>query len=141
VVSDVFGKTGMGIVEALIDGVTDSRELSELARGSLVRKKDLLHRALYGKVTEHHRFMLGMILENIAYIDEQIAVFEARMAGYVKDMQQEMELLQTTPGVSTHVATGILAETGSDMSVFPTAGHLASWADICPGNYESAGRK
>lgn len=141
VVSDVFGKTGMAIVEALIAGVTDPMELSELARGSLVRKKDQLQRALYGKVTNHHRFMLRMIAKNIAYIDEQIASFEARMAYYVKDMQTEMELLQTIPGVSTHVATGILAETGADMSVFPTAGHLASWAGICPGNNESAGRK
>lgn len=82
-----------------------------------------------------------MIVKNISYIDEQIAVFEVRMAGYVKDMQHEMELLQTIPGVSTHVATVIFAETGADMSVFPTARHLASWAGICPGNNESAGRK
>jgi len=141
VVSDVFGKTGLGIVEALIAGVTDPKELSELARGSLIRKKDMLQKALYGRITDHHRFMLLMIVKNITYIDNQIAQFDDRIKSYVNDMRQEMELLQTIPGVSIQVATGILAETGADMSVFPSAGHLASWAGVCPGNNESAGKK
>ncbi len=141
VVSDVFGKTGVAIIEALIAGVTDPSALSELAKGSLVQKKEQLKKALNGKITAHHCFMLQMIISTIHHINQQIALLEARMGTYIQAMQQDMELLQTIPGVSNQIAVGILAEIGNDMSVFPSHAHLSSWAGVCPGNNESAGKK
>lgn len=141
VVSDVFGKTGQTIIDALMKGVTNPDHLCELAKGSLIRKKDQLKKALNGKITVHHRFMLQLIVSTITHINQQIALVEAQMGQYVEAMKQDMELLQTIPGVSTQIATGILAEIGNDMSVFPSHAHLSSWAGVCPGNNESAGKK
>ena len=141
VTSDVFGKTGQAIIEAIIAGQTDPGQLADLAKGSLIGKKDKLRKALNGKITQHHRFMLLIIVSTINHINNQIAQLEAQMANYVDDMKQDAELLQTIPGVSTQVATGILAEIGNDMSVFPSHAHLSSWAGVCPGNNESASKK
>ncbi len=141
VISDVFGKTGSLIVNALMEGVSDPSALAELTKGSLVQKKEKLKKALNGRVTQHHRFMLRFIAQTIQHINQQIAQLEARMASYIADMKQDAELLQTIPGVSEQIATGILAEIGNDMGVFPTHAHLASWAGVCPGNNESAGKK
>lgn len=141
VVSDVFGKTGKAIIEALIAGLTDPAELSELAKGSLVRKKEQLKKALNGKITVHHRFMLSFIVNTIHHINQQLALLEARMGTYLQTMKEDMVLLQTIPGVSEQIATGILAEIGNDMSVFPSHAHLSSWTGVCPGNNESAGKK
>lgn len=141
VVSDVFGKTGEAIIEALIAGITDPCLLSSLAKGSLTGKKDIFKKALNGKLTDHHRFMLRLIVQTINHINQQIALLEAQMANYVAKMKHDSELLQTIPGVSEQIATGILAEIGNDMSVFPSAAHLSSWAGVCPGSNESAGKK
>jgi transposase len=141
VISDLFGKTGTDIVEALISGVSDPDQLADLAKGSLVRKKDQLKKALNGKITHHHCFMLRLIVNTIHYINQQIALLEAQMGTYIQTMKQEVELLETIPGVSTQIAIGILAEVGNDMSVFPSHAHLSSWAGVCPGNNESAGKK
>ena len=141
VISDVFGKTGSLIVNALMEGVSDPSALAELAKGSLVQKKEKLKKALNGRVIEHHRFMLCFIAQTIQQINQQIALLEARMASYIADMKQDAELLQTIPGVSEQIATAILAGIGNDMGVFPTHAHLASWAGVCPGNNESAGKK
>lgn len=141
VVSDVFGKSGLAMVKAMISGQTDPVKLSELAKGSLVKKKELLRKALNGKVTNHHKFMLDMILQNIDYINKQIAHLEARMETYLSKMTQDVTLLKTIPGVSNQIATGIIAEIGTDMDHFPSHKHLASWAGVCPGNNESAGKK
>jgi transposase len=141
VVSDVFGKTGLSIVLALAAGVTDPVQLSDLARGSLVRKKEQLRKALYGRVTDHHRFMLNLILQTIRHIDTQIEILELQMKKYLDEMKQQVELLESIPGVSRQIATGIIAEIGVDMEKFPTHKHLASWAGVCPGNNESAGKK
>jgi transposase len=141
VVSNVFGKSGMAMIEALIGGEANADILAELAKGSLVKKKEQLRKALNGRVTDHHRFMLHMILQNINRINDQIAQLEARMNGYLKEMEQEVRLLKTIPGVSDQIATGIIAEIGTDMDNFHSHKHLASWAGICPGNNESAGKK
>ncbi len=141
VVSDVFGKSGSAMVNALIAGQINPDILAELAKGSLVKKKELLRKALHGRVTDHHRFMLNMIRENINNINNQIAQIEARMNTYLKHMEHQVRLLKTIPGVSDGVATGIIAEIGLDMNHFPSHRNIASWAGVCPGNNESAGKK
>ena len=140
VVSDVFGVSGLRIVEAIIQGETEPTTLANLAKGSLRKKQDLLIKALHGRVTDHHRFMLQMVLESINYINHQIAQLEAQMDKYTLKYKEQMQVLQTIPGVSSQIATGIIAEIGVDMSQFPNHSHLASWVGICPGNNESAGK-
>ena len=141
VVSDVFGKTGMDILRHLAKGITDHHKLSELARGSLVRKKDKLKEALYGRFSEHHEFMLNLILQTIDQINETIDKVERQIDKYLDKLSQEAALLQTIPGVSRQVCAGILSEIGNEMENFISNKHLASWAGICPGNNESAGKK
>ena len=141
VVSDVFGVSGLAMIKAMAKGQTDPVYLASLAKGSLVRKTDLLIKALKGKVTNHHQFMLNLELESIQHINNQIAQLEAQMDKYKMQYKQHIELLQTIPGVSAKIATGIIAEIGTDMSQFPTHAHLASWAGVCPGNNQSAGKK
>ncbi len=140
VLSDVFGVSGLSMIQAISSGQTDPEVLCELAKGSLRNKKDQLRKALTGRVTDHHRFMLKLILESISHINDQIAQIEAQMDKYLDLMKTEVDLLKTIPGVSTQIAAGILAEIGDDMTHFPSHGHLASWAGICPGNNESAGK-
>lgn len=141
VVSDVFSKTGQAIIEHLIKGITDPVALSNLAKGSLVRKKTELQKALQGRFTEHHRFMAQLILDTINSINEFISRIETQMAKCSASIQHHINLLQTIPGVSYQSAIGIISEIGTNMAVFPSSKHLASWAGICPGNYESAGKK
>ena len=141
VVSDVFGKTGMAIIEKLSEGESNPVTLSHLAKGSLVRKKELLQQALHGRFTEHHQFMLQLLLKTIVHIDKTIQTLEQRMDSYLVQMKNEVTLLQTIPGVSKQIATGILSEIGTDMSQFTSFKHLASWSGVCPGNHESAGKK
>lgn len=141
VISDVFGVSGLAMVKALASGETDPKQLSELAKGSLCKKKDILQKALNGKITDHHRFMLNLILDSISNINNQIARIEAQIDRYLLSMSKEVELLKSIPGVSNQVAAGVIAEIGTDMSHFPTHRHLASWAGVCPGNNESAGKK
>lgn len=141
VMSDVFSKTGQAIIEQLARGVTDPILLSHLAKGSLVRKKESLQKALHGKVGKHHQFMLQMVLDSIASINTFIERVEKKMEDYLSALQQELSLLQTIPGISRQSAIGIIAEIGVEMENFISAKHLASWAGVCPGNNESAGKK
>lgn len=141
VVSDVFGVSGKAMIQAIAAGKTQPEYLAKLAKGSLVKKHEKLAKALNGKVTNHHRFMLNIILESIQHINNQIAQIEAQMDHYKMEYKQQIQLLQTIPGVSSRIATGIIAEIGTDMSQFPSHSHLASWAGVCPGNNESAGKK
>jgi len=141
VVSDVFGVSGMAMIEIMPQGQTDPLILAAFAKGSLVKKKDLLIKALTGKLTDHHRFMLQFVLQSIKHINNQIAQLEARMDQYALCYKEQIQWLQSIPGVSAQVATGIIAEIGVDMDAFPSHANLASWAGICPGNNESAGKK
>lgn len=141
VVSDVFSKTGMAIIEKLLEGVTDPIVLANQAKGSLVNKKEELQLALYGRFTEHHRYMIRFILDTIESHNQSIAKLEVELQQAMNPFQTELNLLQTIPGISQMSAIGILAEIGPEMGKFRSDKHLASWAGVCPGNNQSAGKK
>lgn len=141
VVSDTFGVSATKIIDALLAGITDVEELVNLCHGRLNGKKLQLKEALNGRLSEHHKFMLSLIKENICKIEDTIAKVEQQIDKQTAVYQTEIELLQTIPGVGKNTAVGIIAEIGIDMNVFPNEQHLASWAGMCPGNNESAGKK
>ncbi len=141
VVSDVFGVTGWGIICALINGETRPQELIKLAKGSLKKKAIELAESLECRLTDHHRFLLGFHKLQLEQIQHNIDLLDRQLDKHLQAHTTEVELLETIPGVSHETVKGIVAEIGFDMSVFPTAQHLASWAGICPGNNESAGKK
>jgi len=141
VVSDVFGATGWAIICALIEGVTDVDTLADLAKGTLRNKKKELMLALDGHLSAHHFFMLKMSKSIIVSIDEHIIDIDLQMGKYTEQIAEQFRLVQTIPGVSEQTALAIIAEIGTEMEVFPTQHHLASWAGVCPGSNESAGKK
>lgn len=140
VASDVLGKSGRAMIEALSAGATDPKALAALARGRLQDKQKELERALRGVVGAHQRMVLAAQLRHISYLDEEIGRLSAEIDERQRPFAEVMERLQTIPGVGQRTAEVILAEVGTDMSRFPTAGHLASWAGVCPGQNESAGK-
>ncbi|MFJ5034423.1 IS110 family transposase [Streptomyces sp. NPDC088560] len=138
VVSDFLGVSGRRMLKALICGEHDPRVLAELAPPSLRTRREVLIEALTGYFTDHHAFLTQTMLDRI---DEATAMeqrLNARIEEHIRPFQRQVELLATIPGVSAHTAEVILAEIGADISRFPSANHLASWAGVCPGNYESA---
>ena len=141
VATDIMGASGRAMIEALLKGTTDAETLAELAKGRLRKKRAELERALTGRVREHHRLLLAMHLEHIDFLDESIARVSAAIAEQLRPFEEELERLDTIPGVGRQTAEVIAAEVGLDMSHFPDAGHLASWAGMCPGNAESAGKR
>ena len=140
-ISDILGVSGRAILRAMIDGESDPNALAQLARGSLREKKTRLIDGLTGMVTPHHRFMLQMHLKMVENIEAQLAEIDARIGGALEPFRHAVDLLKTIPGVGNLVAQVILAEMGADMSRFPTAGHLVSWAGLCPRSDESAGKR
>lgn len=141
VVSDVFGVSAMQMIRSIAQGQTDPLLLSCMSKGSLVKKHNDLLKALKGKITKHHQFMLTLILQSIDFINLQIAQIEAQMDQYKKMLEEQVKLLESIPGVSSQVALGILSEIGTDMEQFPSHQNICSWAGVCPGNNESAGKK
>jgi transposase len=141
VASDVLGASGRAMIQAIIAGEEDPSRLAELARRRLRGKIPALRQALYGRVTEHHRFLLRALLDQIGALEDLIARFDARIAQAMAPFAAAGERLRGIPGVGPQVAEVIVAEIGTDMAQFPTAGHLASWAGLCPGNDESAGKR
>jgi len=143
VASDIFGASGTAMMKALIDKTeeADPEELAQLAKGKLREKIPELTKALNGKMDLHHAMMLQMVLEHLAFLNEQLAEIDRLLAEKCKPYQQEIELLDTIPGVDKVSAQAIFAEVGPDMSVFKTQERLASWAGLSPGNNESAGKK
>jgi transposase len=140
VATDVFGASGMAMLEALAENKAPPAEMAELAKGRLRTKRELLAKALQGRPTEHHRFLLRLQLRRLAELERDLGELEARIAQAMVPYRQQQELLMQIPGVEAVAAAGILAEIGSDMSVFGNASRLAAWAGVCPGNHESAGR-
>jgi len=142
VVSKIDGVSSMNMIRALLKKDKLSREdIADMARGKLKSKVDQLVEALNGKVTDHHRFLLRLHLNNIAFLAEQIQEIDEQIQKCMIPFRKEETLIQTIPGISKTTAPAIIAEIGADMSQFPTDAHLASWAGMCPGNNESAGVK
>jgi transposase len=142
VVSKIYGVSSLALIRSLLEKDKLSREeISQLAKGKLKKKVDLLEKALNGKLTDHHRFLLGMHLENIDHLARQIKKIDEEIQRKMIPFQKESKLIQTIPGISEVNASAILAEIGVNMSQFPDEAHLSSWAGVCPGNNESAGKK
>jgi len=146
VATDVLGVSGRGMLRALAEGESDTEKMAKLARGRLTGKRDELRRALSGRLTAAQRFVLRELLDRydeleaaISRANEQI---DKEVAASIDPFVAEaVKLLQTIPGVGERVAEVIVSEIGVDMSRFPTDAHLASWAGVCPGNNESAGKQ
>jgi transposase len=141
VATDVLGVSGRAMIAKLIQGETDPERLADEARGSLKKKVIPLRRALEGRVTDHHRFLLQMLMDHHRHLEDLIARCSARIDEAMRPFAEAEERLMTIPGVGRQAAEVIVAEIGADMSRFPTSGHLASWAGLCPGNDESAGKR
>jgi len=142
VVTRIYGVSSLNMIRALLEKDKLSREeISDLAKGKLKKKVDVLEKALNGRLTDHHRFLLRMHLENIQYHAGQIKKLDEEIQQKMVPFQKEAKLIQTLPGISEVSASAILAEIGADMSQFPDEAHLCSWAGVCPGNSESAGKR
>ncbi|WP_314192481.1 IS110 family transposase [uncultured Arthrobacter sp.] len=140
VASRLSTKSARNILDALISGERDPQTLASLAHASMRRKSAALVEALTGRFTDHHAFMAQLHLDRIDQIEATLAALDARIDTVMEPFSLARELLKTVPGISKNVANVIIAEAGVDMSVFDTAGHLASWAGVCPSQNESAGR-
>lgn len=141
VASNILGASGRAILQALAQGANDPYALAELAKGSLRSKLAELEKALAGVVEPHHRFLLQQHLAHIDFLEQAIALVEAEIEERMLPFAKEVEQLMTIPGIKKQAAWTIIAEIGIDMGVFPSHKHLASWAGLCPGNNESAGKR
>jgi transposase len=142
VASTLLTLTGRAILDALLAGETDPVVLADLAKGRLRPKVPQLREALHGSFrVEHHGVLVGQMLAHADFLDECITDIEARIDERILHLDDVVTRVATIPGVGRRTAIGLVAEIGVDMSVFPTAAHLASWAGICPGNNESGGKR
>lgn len=141
VVSDLLGLSGRRIIEALIAGEDSPDKLSWKVRGRLRRKEHLVRESLQGYFHQFHRTMLGALYQQYQFLTGQIETFQARLAEHMAPYAAQIHLLTTIPGVDRIVAWHLIAELGTDLTVFPTADHCASWAGMTPGEDESAGRQ
>jgi transposase len=141
VATDILGTSGREILAALLAGATDAAAMAQSARGRLREKLPALAQALVGQFGAHQRFMVAQQLAHIDFLDATIAAVSGEIATRLHPVADLVERLDTIPGIGRYVAEALLAEIGTDMSRFPTAGHLASWAGMCPGSHESAGKQ
>jgi transposase len=141
VASDLLGKSGRAMLDALVSGTTDPNVLADLARGVLRKKIPALREALEGRFDAEHALVVGQILAHIDFLDAAIARLSDAIEQQIAPLAPAVELLCTIPGVERRAAEVLIAETGGDVTAFPTAAHLASWAGVCPGNNESAGKR
>jgi transposase len=141
VASDVLGASGREMLAALAAGATDAAALADLAKGRLREKLPQLERALAGCVGAHQRFLLARQLEHLAALDEVLERVSAEVAARVRPFAAAIACLDGIPGIARRTAEVLVAEVGTDLRRFPSAAHLASWAGLCPGNHESAGKR
>lgn len=141
VATDVLGKSGRAILAALVEGTTDPARLADLARGRLRAKLPALRQALLGHFRAHHTFLVSQLLAHLDYLDETIATLSQAIEDHLAPFAAEAARLQTIPGVKQRTLEVIVAEIGVEMRVFPTAGQLASWSGLCPGNNVTAGKR
>jgi transposase len=152
VISEIMGVSGRKMIEAMIEGVRNPSRLAALADRRLKATPKQLYDALHGRLTDHHRFMLKLYLSQYDALDKSIIEIDQQVDAAIQCMDGEVEagtatfrsrikLLSTIPGISALSATAILAETGTDMSHFATAGRFVAWAGLCPGQNESAGKR
>ena len=141
VVTDIMGTAGRDILAALLEGTMDPAAMAELARGRMRRKRAALEQALEGRMGAHHRMLIALHLEHVDMLDEQIERLSAEIAERLRPFEAELARLETIPGVGRRTAEILAAEIGLEMGRFASAGHLASWAGMCPGVHESAGKR
>jgi transposase len=141
VANDVLGVSGRAMLEALVQGTTDPAVLADLARGKLRAKLPALRVALVGRFRPHHAFLVSQLLAQLDFLEETMAQVSAQIAEVVTPFTADLDRLDAIPGVNRRTAEVIIAEIGVDMRQFPTAKHLASWAGLCPGQHESAGKR
>jgi transposase len=142
VVSDLLGVSSRKILrELVLQKNPEPSVLADLAVGTLRKKQDDLTLALEGRMNDHHRFVLGQLLDHVEILDARIAALEERIEVLSAPFSEAVAVADTIPGVSTTAAHALISEIGSDMSRFPSAGHLASWLGLCPGNNQSGGKR
>ena len=141
VATDILGKSGRAMLDALVQGTTDPEILAELAQGRLRSKIPALKEALEGRFDHLHAVWIGAILAHLDFLDQQITSLTEAIGEQITPFEKAVELLCTIPGVQRRTAEVIIAEIGVDMSIFPTDKQLASWAGMCPGNDQSAGKR
>jgi len=142
VASDITGKSGRAILDALVQGRMSPEQMAELVHKRMEAKKPALREALQGHVTAHHRFLLAQFLDQIDHLDQLIAGFDSRIEEVMSPLEhQAVKRLDEIPGFDRRTAQNVIAEIGMDMGRFKTPQHLASWAGLCPGNNESAGKR
>ena len=141
VARDVVGVSGRAMLEALASGADDPQALAELAKGKLRQKRPELAEALQGLMGSHQRLLLQSQLRHLDFIGQEVSQMDQEVATRMDPFEDAVQRLDEIPGVGRRTAEDVLAEIGVDMSRFPTAGHLASWAHVCPGNHESAGKR
>jgi transposase len=141
VATDTLGVSGRLMIVAIVGGQQDTEQLAQVARGRLRRRLPEFQLALEGRVSDHHRYLLRQLLDHKRFIEQQVAQVEAEIERQVEPPQEQVELLRTIPGIEKVTAWSLIAEVGVNMEQFPSARHLASWADLCPGSHESAGKQ
>ena len=141
VASDWLGVSGRAMLAQLLAGENDVAKLADLARGRLREKIPALQLALHGRLTDHHRWLLRLQWEQLEFLEAQIAELDAQIQAHVTEYQEAITLCTTIPGIEEVAAANLVAEIGVNMEQFPSAQHLASWAGLCPGNHESAGKR
>ena len=141
VVSEILGKSGRAILDAIVAGPTSPATLADLAQGKLRPKREELKAALQGRLNDHQRMLLRMQLDHVRYLDQQIESLDVAVTKRLAPFEAQLQQLDTIPGVSQRNAENIVAVIGTDMSRFPNADHLVSWGGMCPGSNESAGKR
>ncbi len=141
VATDALGVSGRAILAAMLAGEQDAGRLAEMSKGLLRNKIPELRLALEGRMTEHHQFLLRQLFEHLHFTESKLREIEQEIDKHMRPFEDKVTRLCTIPGVDRVTAWGMLAEMGMNMNQFPSSGHLASWACLCPGNFESAGKR